>query len=209
MRHPEARILIFARAPVPGACKTRLIPAVGRQGASRVQRVLLEKTLETTVASGLAPVELWCEPDCRHPFLQRCRSDYGVRLRRQPAGDLGRKMSEALRLTLREARYAVLIGTDCPALTSSHIADALAALRKGSAAVFQPSEDGGYVLVGACRVEPRLFHGIAWGTPAVMTATRRRLARLNVPWTELPTLWDVDTRVDLRRAVSEKLIEMP
>ncbi|MGH8459914.1 MAG: TIGR04282 family arsenosugar biosynthesis glycosyltransferase, partial [Nevskiales bacterium] len=163
MRHSDARILIFARAPVPGACKTRLIPAVGRLGAARVQRALLEKTLETAVGSGLAPVELWCEPDCRHPSLQRCRADYGLCLRRQPAGNLGRKMSEALRLTLRESRYAVLIGTDCPALRSVDIENAFAALRNGSASVFQPSEDGGYVLVGASHTEPRLFRGIAWG----------------------------------------------
>jgi len=206
MRHPDARILIFARAPVPGACKTRLIPAVGRLGAARVQRQLLEKTLETAVASGLAPVELWCEPDCRHPFLQRCRSDYGVRLHRQPVGNLGRKMSEALRMTLHESRYAVLIGTDCPALSSSDIANALAVLRKGSAAVFQPSEDGGYVLVGASRAEPRLFRGIAWGSSQVMSATRKRLARLGTAWTELPTLWDVDQPADLRRALAAGLL---
>lgn len=209
MRHPDARILIFARAPVAGACKTRLIPSVGRQGAARVQRALLEKTLETAIASGLAPVELWCEPDCRHPFLQRCRSDYGVRLHRQPAGNLGRKMSEALRLTLREARHVVLIGTDCPALTTADIAAALVALQKGSSAVFQPAEDGGYVLVGASRVEPCLFRDIAWGTSGVMAATRRRLARLGIAWTELPTLWDVDEPADLRRAVSQGLIQMP
>ena len=209
MRHPDARILIFARAPVAGACKTRLIPSVGRQGAARVQRALLEKTLETAVAAGLAPVELWCEPDCRNPVLQRCRADYGVRLRRQPAGTLGRKMSEALRLTLREARHAVLIGTDCPALAPTDIATALATLNKNSAMVFQPAEDGGYVLVGANRVEPRLFRGIAWGGPEVMSATRRRLVRLGLAWTELPTLWDVDEPADLRRAVSEGLIQMP
>lgn len=209
MRHPDARILIFARAPVAGACKTRLIPSVGRQGAARAQRYLLEKTLETAIASGLAPVELWCEPDCGHPFLQRCRSDYGVRLHRQPAGTLGRKMSEALRMTLRETRHAVLIGTDCPALTHADIAAALAALQKNSAMVFQPAEDGGYVLVGANRAEPRLFRNIAWGGPGVMSATRRRLARLAIAWTELPTLWDVDEPADLRRAVSEGLIQMP
>jgi uncharacterized protein len=206
MRYPDARILIFARAPVPGACKTRLIPSVGAQGAARVQRNLLEITLETTVASGLAPVELWCEPDCRHPFLQRCRSQYGIRLRRQPAGDLGRKMSEALRRSLRECAYAILVGTDCPALATVDLENALYALQSGSKAVYQPSDDGGYVLVGARQPEPRLFHGIAWGGPTVMADTRRRLARVGQPWTELPTLWDLDTADDLRRALTQGLL---
>ncbi len=206
MHHPDARILVFARAPVAGACKTRLIPSVGAEGAARVQRQLLEKTLETTVSAGLAPVELWCEPDCHHPFLQRCRSYYGVRLQRQPAGDLGRKMSEALRRSLRTARYAILVGTDCPALAAVDLDNALVALKNGSSAVFQPSEDGGYVLVGASTVEPRLFHGIAWGTPTVMASTRQRLNRVRQPWTELPELWDLDTPSDLARAIAEGLL---
>ncbi|MGH8458625.1 MAG: TIGR04282 family arsenosugar biosynthesis glycosyltransferase, partial [Nevskiales bacterium] len=94
-----------------------------------------------------------------------------------------------------------------PALASSDIADALTALRQGSTAVFQPSEDGGYVLVGASRVEPRLFKGIAWGGPRVMPDTRKRLARLGNIWTELPTLWDVDEPADLRRAQEAGLLD--
>jgi rSAM/selenodomain-associated transferase 1 len=206
MRHPDGRILVFARAPVAGACKTRLIQAVGARGAARVQRQLIEKTLETAVAAGLAPVELWCAPDCRHPFLQALRHDYGLRLQRQPRGDLGRRMSEALRRTLREARYAVLIGTDCPALTAADLGRALAVLRDGTPAVFQPATDGGYVLVGLSRPEPRLFHGIGWGGAQVMGGTRARLARFGLGWTELPALWDVDHPTDWRRAVSEGLL---
>lgn len=207
MRHPDARILVFARAPVPGACKTRLISSVGRRGAARLQRELVGKTLETTVASGLAPVELWCAPDCRHPFFRQCRHDFGVSLHRQPRGSLGRRMSEALRMALREAHYAILIGTDCPALSSDDLADALESLRRGSMAVFQPAVDGGYVLAGLRRAEPRLFHGIRWGTAAVMPATRRRLRQLNMAWAEQPALWDVDLPADLRRAVAEGLLD--
>lgn len=206
MRHPDARILVFARAPVPGRCKTRLIPAVGRRGAARIQRQLLEKSLETAVASGLAPVELWGAPDCRHPFLQRCRADYGLRLQSQPHGDLGRKMSEALRRTLRRSRYVVLIGTDCPALSADDIAAALDRLQAGCELVLQPAEDGGYVLVGASRAEPRLFRGIAWGTAGVMTATQRRLTRLRLAGAELPLRWDVDEPADLRRAHTAGLL---
>lgn len=206
MRHPDARLLVFARAPVPGDCKTRLVPALGARGAARVQRQLLEKTLETAVGSGLAPVELWCAPDCRHPFLLRLRDAYGLRLQRQPAGDLGRRMSEALRRTLREVRYAILIGTDCPALADADLARALAALRTGAPAVFQPAADGGYVLVGLSRPEARLFHGIKWGGARVMDGTRARLARLGLGWTELPALWDVDYPADWRRAIGEGLL---
>lgn len=206
MRQAHARILIFARAPIPGRCKTRLIGSLGAHGAARVQRELLHKTLETAVASGLAPVELWCAPDCSHPAFQRLRSEYGVRLQQQAAGDLGRRMSEALRRSLRHASRAILIGTDCPALTSQHLALALDAL-KNHTTVFQPAADGGYVLVGASRSEPRLFRNIPWGTAHVMPRTRHRLKQLNTVWSELPTLWDVDHPADLRRARQEGLLE--
>lgn len=207
MRHPDARILIFARAPVPGECKTRLIPSLGARGAAEIQRQLLHKTLETAVSSGLAPVELWCSPDCFHPVLQRCRLDYGVRLQRQAKGGLGYRMSEALRRTLRDARRVILIGTDCPALTVRHLALALEKLRDSNTAVFQPATDGGYVLVGATRPEPGLFRNIPWGTAQVMPCTRRRLERLNIRWSELPTLWDVDWPADLRRSRGEGLLD--
>jgi rSAM/selenodomain-associated transferase 1 len=206
MRFPDARLLVFARAPVPGRCKTRLIPAIGPRRAARVQRELLEKSLELTVASGLAQVELWCAPNCSHPAFSRMRSDYGASLHRQAHGDLGRRMSEALRRALRRARYAVLIGTDCPALTSRDLRTALDALKNGADFVFQPAEDGGYVLVGARRVEPRLFRNIRWSSSQVMPATRRRLARVRASAAELPRLWDVDEPADLRRALRESLL---
>lgn len=207
MRHPDARILIFARAPVAGACKTRLIPSVGIRGAAKVQRELLHKTLETAVSSGLAPVELWCTPDCAHPVFQRARSDYGVRLHCQLEGDLGHRMSEALRRTLRHSRRVILIGTDCPALTRGHLRNAIEKLDAGNQFVFQPAVDGGYVLVGVSRPEPRLFRNIPWGSGHVMAGTRRRLKQLNTVWNELPTLWDLDRPADLRRARREGLLE--
>lgn len=205
MRYSDSRILVFARAPAPGQCKTRLIPALGARGAAALQRELVTKTLDTAVASGLAPVELWCTPG-RHPFFQRCRADYGVRLRLQSRGDLGRRMSEALRRSLRVASQVVLIGTDCPALTPAHLAAALERLRAGNVFVAQPALDGGYVLVGARRNEPRLFRGIRWGSDEVMQATSQRLARLKTQWSELPELWDLDTPADLQRARREGLI---
>lgn len=206
MRYAGARILVFARAPVPGRCKTRLAPSLGARGAAALQRKLIDKTLETAVASGLAPVELWCAPDASHPFLRRCRAGYGPRLRQQCRGELGRRMGEALRRSLRECQHVVLIGTDCPALTAADLARAFERLRAGDRFVVQPAEDGGYVLVGAAAVEPRLFRNIRWGSRHVMSATRRRLARLGSRWSELPMLWDLDRPADLRRAQREGLI---
>jgi len=69
-RHPDAVIQIFARAPVPGAVKTRLIPALGAEGAAALQAKLLFRTLEMATRASMAPVQLWCAPDCRHAAFQ-------------------------------------------------------------------------------------------------------------------------------------------
>lgn len=197
---PAAHIAVFARAPVPGRCKTRLIPAVGPAGAARVQRQLLVRTLDTVATPGLAPVSLWGAPDARHPFFLRCRSRFGVGLRRQSGGGLGERMAQAFGEMLRKHRYAVLVGTDCPALDTSVVSAALATLQAGRDAVFVPAEDGGYVLIGLRTPESRLFRGVRWGTGSVMAQTRARLGRLGLDWVELKTLWDVDHPRDMRRA---------
>ena len=75
--------------------------------------------------------------------------------------------------------------------------------RQGSNdAVFIPAEDGGYVLVGLRRPQPRLFAGVEWGSERVMVQTRQRLSELALSWVELPPLWDVDRPADLARLAS-------
>jgi rSAM/selenodomain-associated transferase 1 len=206
-RYPRARILVFAKAPVPGQCKTRLIPELGAKGAARVQRALLDKTLRTALASDLAPVELWCAPSARHAVFRQAGETHGVRLRTQPRGDLGARMDYALRQTLCLAGPGLLIGTDCPVFAPRHLAHALAALNDGADVVVCPAEDGGYVLIGARKAISALFRGMPWGGAAVMAATRRELGRLGIRHTELPPLWDVDEPADLRRAYSQGLLQ--
>lgn len=194
-----ARILVFARAPVPGRCKTRLVPALGRDGAARLHRQLVRRTLAAARASTL-PVELWCAPDARHGFFAACRRDYGVVLRRQPAGDLGRRMALALARVLRDgADAAILVGSDCPEFTARHFTDALAALKRADC-VLQPSTDGGYVLIGARRLAQRMLAGIAWSSGRELAQTRGRFRALGLRWRELRVLGDVDTPADYRRA---------
>lgn len=206
MYFPNARILVFSKAPTPGQCKTRLIPSIGPEGAAQLQRHLVEIALATAVNSRLAPVELWCAPDTQHAFFRTCRRRHGVRLRAQPNGDLGRRMHQALRHSLRHAEYAVIIGTDCPALAEGHLDEALGALETGDSVVITPSEDGGYVLIGARVNEPRIFRNIDWGTRRVMQQTERNLKHIGLRYTRLEPLWDVDEPEDLHRAQREDLL---
>jgi rSAM/selenodomain-associated transferase 1 len=198
-KFPKARLLIFAKAPVPGQVKTRLAGRLGPRGAANLYKKLLRRTLAIAVSTGLCPVELWCAPDIRHGFLTACRRDYGVRLRRQCAGDLGQRMNHALNRTLAREKHVVLIGGDCASLGAAELWEACNQLADGQNVVLGPAVDGGYVLVGLRQPCPAMFRDIAWGGSAVMSTTRRRLRRAGVEWSELPMGWDVDTPVDLRR----------
>lgn len=203
MEFPAARLLVFAKAPVPGRVKTRLIPALGAHHSAALQRQLSEHTLAFATHTRLCPVEMWCDPDTHHPFFKRCRGRFGVILRQQRGPDLGVRMYHALAATLRHARYAVLIGTDCPGMAVEDLHEALTALSTDADVVIGPAEDGGYVLIGVRRCSLRLFSGIAWGGDQVLRQTRSRLQTLNWQGRELAFRWDVDRPQDLERLRQE------
>ena len=189
------RVIVFAKAPVPGSAKTRLIPALGAAGAARFHARLVERALGTARAASLGPVELCCAPNRSHPFFAECAARFGVDLTDQGAGDLGERMHRALAAGLP----AVLIGADCPAITPDYLRQAADALSAGQDVALGPAEDGGYVLIAANRIRPDAFARIGWGGPDVMEAQRARLREAGWRWSELAPLWDVDRPEDLKR----------
>ena len=190
-------IAVMAKAPLAGYTKTRLIPALGAAAAARLQRRLTLRTLATARAAGIGPVTLWCAPDVRQRFFRALQRRCGVELRVQPELDLGARMAHIFEAN--GERPLLLIGTDCPALTPAHLAQAAQALRDGADAAFITTEDGGYFLVGLQGPHPELFTGVDWSTARVMTQTRGRLAALELRWREVAQLWDVDRAEDVAR----------
>ena len=189
-------LAILAKAPVSGTVKTRLIPALGAAGAAALHQRLIERTVTTACAAEIGPVTLWTTPAAPHASFTDLASRFPIALAAQPEGDLGARMLAPCQAA---AGLAIVVGTDCPALTSSHLREAADVLREGSDAVVIAAEDGGYVLIGSRRPQPGLFVSMTWGTDAVMAETRRRLARAGLTWRELPALWDVDRPEDLAR----------
>jgi len=96
----------------------------------------------------------------------------------------------------------LVIGTDCPALTSGHLRTAAEALRQADV-VLIPAADGGYGLIGARKAHPELFDDIVWSTDTVLAETRRRVAARGLKAIALAPLWDVDTEADLARMERE------
>ncbi len=196
-------IAVFAKAPVAGEAKTRLIPRLGAEGAARLQQRLIESALAKSVALAGARVTLWVSGNAQHPFIAACAQRVGVQIRIQQGSDLGARMLHAFATTLAPGRGArcLLIGTDCPALTTADLAQAAEALAAHDAVV-QPADDGGYVLIGLRAPHAQLFEGIEWGGSTVMQATRERMARLGLRWCERPPLPDLDTPQDYERALA-------
>src|SRR5262245_57329349 len=195
MNDPVA-VAVLAKAPLPGFAKTRLIPALGADGAASLQARLVERAVATACAAVIGPVTVWATPDQSHPLFQAIGAHLGVALARQGDGDLGARMLAAIAAANAPA---LVIGTDCPALTSEHLRAAADVLRGGGDQVVIPTEDGGYALIGEVARACALFSDMHGSAPSVMDETRRRLRALGLTWQEPVTLWDVDLPEDLDR----------
>lgn len=194
-------IAVFARAPQAGAVKTRLIPQLGAEGALALHRELIESTLFRARDAALGAVTLWIAGDPTHPEVRACAVRQRVTLACQQGEDLGARMHAAFAATLAEtpSQGCLLIGTDCPALSTTHLQRAAQALARHDV-VLVPALDGGYVLIGLNAPQPALFEGIDWGTPTVLAATRVRIAQVGLRSAELDPLPDLDTADDLGAA---------
>lgn len=186
------RIVIFAKQPVPGRAKTRLIPALGAEGAAKLAREMLAATVEEALATGLA-VDLCGDPDAARWHEART----GLVLTAQGEGDLGERLARAARRTLGEGDKVLLVGADCPELDRRRLAAAAEALAKHDA-VIHPARDGGYALLGLKRFDRSLFEGIDWSTEKVAAQTIARIDALGWSLHLGETLRDVDEPEDLR-----------
>jgi hypothetical protein len=201
----DAAILVFAKAPLPGRAKTRLIPRLGAAGAARLHARLIARTLRTARAAGFASVELHATPSRTHGLFAFYGKSLHVEIKKQRGRDLGERMHNALARALRRHRPVILIGTDCPALTAADLRRAARLLRGGCDAVLAPAEDGGYALIGVRKVSAALFSGITWGGADVYAETVKRLTLAGYRWRALRTVWDLDRPADLERFASLRL----
>jgi rSAM/selenodomain-associated transferase 1 len=189
------RIAVFARHTAPGRVKTRLSPALPAPLACDLYRAMLADALDG--ASGAKAEERWVFWAGEGP----AEADAGFHSESQRGEDLGARLGDAFARMLGEPHdRAVVVGSDCPGLTSALVDEAFAALEHCDA-VFGPARDGGYYLVALRSPTPALFEGIAWGSARVLEQTRRRAEEHGVSLALLRELPDLDTPDDLVRAV--------
>lgn len=196
------RVVILAKAPVPGRVKSRLAVSVGHRAAARYYRRMVSEVaaVAASASSPATPVSvgLYFTPR-RHPFLDRLCAQYGLTQQAQPGGDLGARLSAIARQELRTADALLMIGGDCVGLTAGHLRQAFEQLHGGAEAVFAPAGDGGYTLVGLCAPKDRLFRRIPWGGPRVLASTARQAARGGLQVALLPSAADLDDLGDLKQ----------
>jgi len=191
-------VIVFARVPRRGEVKTRLAAGVGETRALEAYRTMLHDTLSTCASLPGVRRVLCIEGDDSGGECASLADRFGAVLARQSPGPLGERMHDAMVGELRAGRLPVLVGCDCPPLAPADLRDAFEALRAAHA-VFAPTEDGGYALVGLSRELPAAFDGPQWGSTTVMRTTRALLRAEAARWVELRTLWDVDDAADHAR----------
>jgi rSAM/selenodomain-associated transferase 1 len=203
----DAQVLLiqFARSPVPGEVKTRMIPALTPQQASDLHSELVTWTCERLCSAGVGTVELWVSGDLAHPVIEHCRSLGVAAVRAQVGDDLGERMCYALTDGLARYKQVILVGSDCPSIDKDYLLDAVSEL-SNHAIVLGPANDGGYVMIGVTQAHPQLFSGISWGQSSVYAETVAVLQHLGLSWASLQSLPDIDRPEDLPvwQAISER-----
>jgi len=192
----NTRIIVFAKAPQAGRAKTRLIPALGPEGAASLAERLLQLTIAHTLAANLGPVELCVTPDPIDPVWQTLTLPASLMLSAQDEGDLGERLARAAQRRIENGEAVMLVGTDCPELTPQRLQAAAMALERNDV-VIHPATDGGYTLLGLRRFHPRVFQGIEWSTDSVAHATLCRCGELGWSVHVADRLHDIDQPEDL------------
>jgi len=191
------RIVIMAKAPIPGFAKTRLSLMLGAHGAAQLAARMLKHTVEAALSADVGPVEICASPGPDHEAWSDMALSKRILWSEQCDGDLGARMACVVERAENRKEPVILVGTDCPGLDAIRFQKASTALSAHDA-VIVPVVDGGYALLGLNRFHPSLFEHIDWSTERVFSQTLSRLRALDWSVRRLPMMRDVDTPMDLQ-----------
>lgn len=194
MSQPE--LILFARNPIPGEVKTRLLPDYSPEQAAEIAAFMIRATLELAISAWPGDIALYVWPDTNLPLLHELKREFRVRLEQQAHGDLGAKMLSALRDGIGRNSCAAILGCDVPHCGWDIVDQANHWLARGRN-VLGPTEDGGYYFIGAQEARPELFENIPWGSGQVLETTLARAEAADMKFDLLTTLRDIDTAEDL------------
>ena len=191
-------VLLFLRAPEPGAVKTRLERHLRRHQVVALYRAFVEDLLETLDRTGFPVRICYCPPN-QSPMVRNWLGP-DRQYRAQAGKDLGQRMAHGFATAFAEGfDQVLLLGSDIPDLPMAHVETAFEHLASVDS-VIGPSTDGGYYSIGFCRgcFTPAVFSRIAWGESKVFAQTLDRIAAVGITCRHLPPWQDVDEIDDLR-----------
>ena len=194
-------LLVIAKRPQPGKTKTRLTPLLSPEQAAQLYECFLLDTLDLARAVPGVNRFILYTPVNEAAYFAQLAPDF--RLLGQHGQTLGERLDNALTDCLNNGFDQVaIINSDGPTLPAAHISQTFTLL-EAAEAVFGPSEDGGYYLIGLTRSQSRLLREVKMSTPTVLKDTLRLAKEEAVRVSLLPKWYDVDTFTDLQRLIRE------
>jgi rSAM/selenodomain-associated transferase 1 len=193
-------LIIFARQPIPGKVKTRLIPCLSADGAAQLYLFMLTDVLDK--AASMLEVDKLLFYEGGREAKDYFRSHFAkFPLYPQRGKDLGLRMKAAFDHAFDLGYRSVsIIGTDSPDLPVSYIEESFRMLENsGIDVVFGPAADGGYYLLAMNRTHIELFRGIEWSSAQVLRESLAKAAISGLTYKTLPVWHDVDVPSDLKR----------
>lgn len=185
-------LLIFAKNIVLGKVKTRLAKTEGDTFAFNVYRRLVEITERESLRLEDTDIHVYFS-DVVIQGIWPNEQKYV-----QHGTDLGERMKDAFERGFAQGYERIIgIGTDLPDLNAEIMAEGLELLKTNDA-VFGPSDDGGYYLLGMNRMIPEIFEDKPWSTDKLLDVTTQELSELALSYGMLKPLNDIDTIDDLK-----------
>ncbi len=197
----ERVLVIMAKAPRPGAVKTRLTPSLPLQAVAAFYRCLLEDTLALARSLGRVEVAIMC-PDSDVNELASLAGQ-GARVVAQKGEGLAAGLTSVFaHFAEGHQRRTIAFNSDSPHLPRSVLEDAFETLTVRDVVV-GPTHDGGYYLVGAKAFHPTLFARDGMGTSSALERllSRARALELSVGFAD--PFYDIDEVDDLTRLADE------
>ena len=193
-------LVIMAKAPRPGAVKTRLSPSLSSEAVTAFYRCLLEDTLALARSLGDVDVAIMCPDSDVDELSQLAGREVGVVA--QKGEGLAAGLTSVFAHFTEGQKRVIAFNSDSPHLPRAVLEDAFETLSAHDVVV-GPTHDGGYYLVGAKASRPTLFAHDGMGTSSALERllSRTRALELSVGFAD--PFYDVDIADDLTRLAAE------